>query len=116
MNHTDYIFTITVEGAEHPCALTNGALLRFAETTGHDFGAPSPSQQRDTLAIIHACAVSGAARQGKEFPLTLMELADRTSPADLAIFADTLTRATRSGEGSGEGSKKKPRPSSRSKE
>ena len=116
MKHTDCFFTIEVEGAEYRCALTNGALLRFAETTGHEFGTPGTSQLRDSLAIIHACAVSGAEREGKEFPLTLMELADHTSPADLAAFARTITDILKpTGTAPAAGAKKKSSPSSSSK-
>lgn len=94
MNTAAYHFTVTIDGTEYPCALTNGALLQFAETTGHDFGAPAPDSTpvRDNLAIIHACAVSGARREGKQFPYSLVEMADLTTPADLALFAKALER------------------------
>ncbi|MCM1117641.1 MAG: hypothetical protein NC342_08915 [Pseudoflavonifractor sp.] len=86
-----YVFTVTIDGQEWPAAMTNGALLRFAELRGHDLGTlGSDSAMADNVAIIYACVVSGCRRQGKEFPYSMMEMADMTTPQELAAFARAL--------------------------
>lgn len=112
MNPNDYFFTVTVDGQDHTAVLTNGALIRFAEITGHDFG-ESPegaSKVRDNVAIIYAALEAGARRNGASLPWTMMEFADLTSPADLASFAGAMQRIS-SGSDDSKGSnrsKKKP--------
>lgn len=94
MKANDYFFTVGIDGTDYPAALTNGALVTFGEITGHDFGAPSATATLDNIAIIYACVKSGCRRRGVDFPLTMMEMADLTTPADLATFASALRRVT----------------------
>lgn len=108
--HPDYFFTVTIDGREYPAAMTNGALLRFSEMTGHDFGAESASVMRDNVALVYACVESGCRRRGMEFGMSLMDFADATTPGELASFASAMQRiADGAGEPpSGGQAKKKP--------
>lgn len=113
--HSDYFFTVTVNGEEYPAAMTNGALLRFSELTGHDFGTTTTTAMRDNVAIVYACVESGCRREGKPFEMSLMDFADATTPTELVTFAAAMQRVAGETETAASGRKKKPSGSSTSK-
>ena len=66
-------FEVNIDGKVYPCKSTMGALLRFKEETGRD---PQLTGTSDMCVFIWCCAKSACAREGIDFPFTLMDFAD----------------------------------------
>lgn len=81
--------SIRVNGEEYPAYLTNGALLRFKDQTGHDLE-ESPGGFSETFTLLWCCVAGACRREGKEFGLTLADFADATDPSDIDEWASRL--------------------------
>lgn len=56
---------------------------RSEDVTGKDFSEFDASKTSDTIAWIWYCAVSASKREGKQFPLTMEEMADMMTVEDM---------------------------------
>ena len=76
-------YEITVDGTAYPFVQTMGAMLRFKQVTGKDFSHFEVGNTADAIAWIWSCAVSASKREGKQFPLTMEEMADLMTVEDM---------------------------------
>lgn len=81
--------SIRVNGEDYPAYLTNGALLRFKDQTGHDLE-ESPGGFSETFTLLWCCVAGACKREGKAFGLTLEDFADATDPSDIEEWAARL--------------------------
>ena len=94
---------VRVGGSDYPAYLTNGALLRFKDQTGHDLE-ESTGGFSETFMLLWCCVQGACRREGVEFGLTLEEFADATDPSDIEAWAAALYGT---GDSGGEEAKKK---------
>lgn len=73
---------LTINGTTYPCRLTMGALVRFAEVTGHEYSEFTGSLS-DACAFIWACLKSASEREKIPFPYDFMEFCDNVDPEDI---------------------------------
>lgn len=95
---------LSVYGKTFPAYLTNGALLRFRERTGHDLETTDGGFS-DTFTLLWCCVASACKREGVKFDMTVEDFADATTPADIEQWAATVFGKT--SEGKNDASKKK---------
>lgn len=103
-----YRMTIQAAGREFPCTPSMGAMLRFKEETGKEITEIDGGSLTEMFTYLWCCVASACAREGVEFGMSRMELADRVMPEDMAGWRDTLT-ASGDGKGArdGQGDEKK---------
>lgn len=102
-------YEITVDGTAYPFVQTMGAMLRFKDVTGKDFSEFDASKTSDTVAWIWCCAVSGSKREGKQFPLSMEEMADLMTVEDMNDCLHAVSSANADdGVGNEDGEKKRP--------
>lgn len=77
---------IKVDGAELPCRVTMGAMLRFKRETGRDVSAMASDDVSDLVVFLWCCVASACNADGVEFGLSLDDFADRLDPDGLNRF------------------------------
>jgi hypothetical protein len=82
--------TITVQGKQYPCYLTNGAMLRYKRHTGEDVSKMSTSDTANMIEFMYHCTASACRAENVDFDMDLDTFADYTTPADLQAFAESL--------------------------
>ena len=102
-------YEITVDGTSYPFVQTMGAMLRFKDMTGKDFSEFDASKTSDTVAWIWCCAVSGSKREGKQFPMTMEEMADMMTVEDMNDCLHSVASGNVSEDGTGSSDEKKSR-------
>lgn len=101
-------YEITVDGIAYPFVQTMGAMLRFKDVTGKDFSEFDASKTSDTIAWIWACAASSSKREGRQFPLSMEEMADLMTVEDMKECVRMITESRRKEAGEGADEKKSP--------
>lgn len=102
-------YEITVDGIAYPFVQTMGAMLRFKDVTGKDFSEFDASKTSDTIAWIWCCAVSASKREGKQFPLTMEEMADLMTVEDMNDCLHSVSSGNVVEDGTGTAEEKKSR-------
>ncbi len=82
--------TITVQGKQYPCYVTNGAMLRYKRSTGEDVSEMTTSDTAKMVEFMFHCTASACHAQNVDFDLDLDTFADLTTPADLQHFGDDI--------------------------
>lgn len=80
---------ITVNGVAYSCKPTMGAMLRFKEETGKEIN-QMDGGFTDMCIYLWCCIKSAAARENKEFSLSVMEFADGVTPAEIQEWTALL--------------------------
>lgn len=100
-------YEITIDGVTYPFVQTMGAMLRFKDVTGKDFSEFDQSKTSDAIAWIWACAASSSKREGRQFPLSMEEMADLMTIEDMSECVRMISEA-RKEEGEATDEKKSP--------
>ena len=100
-------YEITVDGIAYPFVQTMGAMLRFKDVTGKDFSEFDASKTSDTIAWIWCCAVSASRREGKQFPLSMEEMADLMTVEDMNDCLRSVASGSSAEDGAGSAEEKK---------
>ncbi len=74
---------ITINGVAYPCYQTAGAMLRFKDLTGKEVSEIRGTDISDLVKFLWCCVVSACSREGRQFPLSLMEFADGIDPEQM---------------------------------
>ena len=103
--------TILMGDKEVPCRLSMGALRRYQEMTGKEYG--EPDDVIDSLRQVYCCAEAEAARSGEKLPLTFEQWLD-TLDVDEGVaivnrYAEALAEQAPEAEPDAEDEKKAPR-------
>lgn len=86
---------IRINGKEHAALLTGGALLRFKREAGYDFLRHPERMDTEGIIIMAWAAVkSTAARDGESFDMTVEQMADSMSLAELNALGEWVKSAT----------------------
>lgn len=76
---------VNVGGAEYPCRVTMGAMLRFKRETGRDISDIS-ERLTDVVTWLWCCVASACSADGVEFSYSLQDFADRVEPSTMNAF------------------------------
>lgn len=86
---------IEINGVSYPCVQTMGAMLRFKELTGREATEIDPRSLSDLCRFLWCCIVSACRRQGREFPMSLMDFADAVGSEELARWQESFESVER---------------------
>lgn len=88
--------TITIDGKSYPCRQTMGGALRFKEMTGKEVSEIDPRSVSEAFTFLWCCTESACRRDGVEFGMTLMDMADSVTPEVVTGWVEAM--ATPDGE------------------
>lgn len=82
--------TITFKGAELPCRVTMGAMVRFKRESGKDVSEMTQNDVADLVLFLWCCVASACNADGIDFDVSFDRFADSLEPEALAAFCEGM--------------------------